>query len=184
MEKYSPQLAKLRREVRDTQADWKASQIKVPLRTVYLCGPITGLTYGDAKDGWRVAFAELLPPHVMPLSPMRVVSKLMPEQGLKDMPQADGVNAMLINRAILARDEADIRNCDAVVACFLGATIASQGSVAELGMAHILRKPVIGIMEPEGNVHEHPFVTSIMGFRAETLDEAASIVTHLFTPGV
>lgn len=155
-----------------------------PKRTVYLAGPITGLAYDKARSSWRRKFAFLMPSHIFCLSPMRVVTSLMPEQGLKGMPQAEGVDAMLVNRAILARDEADLRTADAIVACLLGAEKPSQGTVAELGMAHVLRKPVILIMEDEGNCHEHPFVTSIGTFRTTTLREAADIVTHLLTPGV
>lgn len=155
-----------------------------PSRTVYLAGPITGLTYGDARNTWRVDLAKRLPPHIHPLSPMRVVTALMPEQGLKDMPQAEGIEAMLVNRAILERDEADLRMADAVVACFLGAEHVSLGTVSEIGMARILRKPIILVMENEGNVHEHPFVTASAGFRTDNLAEAAGIVEHLLTPGV
>lgn len=159
-------------------------QLAYPQRTVYLSGPITGLTYEGARCDWRPGFAKKLPAHIHPLSPMRVVGSMMPEQGLEDMPQADGVRAMLINRAILARDEADLRTADAVVANFLGAKRVSLGTVAELGMAHVLRKPVVLIMEDDDTLHEHPFVTAIGTFRTASIEEAAEIVTHLLTPGV
>lgn len=155
-----------------------------PKRTVYLSGPITGLTYGEAKNGWRPTLAHMLKSHIHALSPMRVVGSLQPEQGLLDVPEAEGVRSMLVNRAILARDETDLRMADAVVANFLGAKRVSIGTVSELGMAHILRIPVVIVMEDKDNVHEHPFVTAIASFRTADLFEAAEIINHLLTPGV
>ena len=71
-----------------------------------------------------------------------------------------------------------------MVAYLKGANKVSQGTVSELGMAHILRKPIIIIMEEEGNVHEHPFNTSIAMWRTDDLEEAANSIIHLLTPGV
>lgn len=155
-----------------------------PPRSVYLAGPITGLTYNAARESWRPYFASLLYPHIHAFSPMRVVSALQPEQGLTDQPQADGVRGMLVNRGILGRDESDLRHADVMVANFLGAERPSLGTVAEMGMAQILRVPVVLIMEEKGNVHEHPFVTAIAYERTASLEAAAQIVNHLLTPGV
>ncbi len=161
--------------------DW---QPEYPARGVYLAGPITGLTYEDARATWRHEIVGYFAPHILPYSPMRVVSALQPEQGLSDRKDATGVKGMLVNRAILGRDETDLRNADAMVANFLEAQRPSLGTVAEMGMAHILRVPVILVMEKKGNIHEHPFVSSIAYERTDSLREAAEIVNHLLTPGV
>ncbi len=158
--------------------------MQYPQRNVYLAGPITGLTYAEARQTWRHEIVKHFASHILPYSPMRVVSALQPEQGLSDRKDASGVRGMLVNRAILGRDETDLRNAHAMVANFLGAERASLGTVAEMGMAHVLRVPVILVMEKKGNIHEHPFVTSIAYERVDTLWDAAQIVNHLLTPGV
>lgn len=163
---------------------YKPFKVAPPAKTVYLAGPITGLTYGEARYDWRERFSLYLPQHVLPMSPMRVVGEMMPEQGLTDMPEAEGVRAMQVNRAILVRDEADLRAADAIVACVLGAKRVSIGTVAEMAMAHMIRKPLVLVMEEHGNCHEHPFVTSFGAIRTSTLKEAADVVTHLLTPGI
>ena len=53
-----------------------------PIKTVYLAGPITGLSYGAARQGWREEMKKLLPDHVHPMSPMRGKDFLLDEIAL------------------------------------------------------------------------------------------------------
>lgn len=160
------------------------NQLRFPQRSVYLAGPITGLSYGEARHGWRDEIAALLPPHIHSLSPMRAKEFLQKEQVLRGDPNMYPENVMASPRGIISRDENDLRQCDAMIACFLGAQAVSIGTCCELGMARILRKPVVLVMEQDGlNPHSHAFITEIQGYWVETLEEAAHCVTHLLTPG-
>lgn len=158
-------------------------------KSVYLAGPITGLSYGEAARGWREEFSGLMhmrAPHVECFSPMRSKEFLSKEQSL----QCKGVELDAIEHAlsrplgILTRDSNDVRSRDVIVACFLGAKIVSIGTVWEIGHAKALNKPIVVIMEPDGNCHDHIFVTHSAGYRVDTLDEAALIVGSMLTPGL
>ena len=161
--------------------DWS-----LPARQVYMAGPITGLDYDDAAKGWRATFPNMLNHHIHAFSPMRGKNHL---EGLankitdreKDYP----FNAISTASAIVARDHNDVMTCDAMVANFLGAPRASLGTAIEFGWAHAYRKPIIMIIEEDAdNVHNHLMLTDIAGYRVHTLEDAAIIVNHLFTPGV
>lgn len=179
---------------------------RYPSKTVYLAGPITGLTYSDARHGWREHFAEMLPPHILPLSPMRGKDALMDVKEMMGNPDMYPSNALCCPSGIVARDRNDIKNCDVVVACFLGATDhPSIGTAVEFGWADAYRKPLVMVVEDdlnlptvdedgistlvvnhgtERNIHLHAFLTEIAGFRMNNLEEAAQIVRCLLTPGV
>lgn len=165
-------------------------------KTIYLAGPITGLSYKDARGGWRQEFASLMPEHIKCLSPMRGKDALSNETILRGDPNMCYTDPMASVSAILMRDFNDVKNCDVMVACFLGATSISIGTCVEFGFAHALRKPVILVMEhprleipPEDvslrtNPHEHAFLHQIAGVRVSDLADAARIVSSLLTPGV
>jgi len=67
---------------------------------------------------------------------------------------------------------------------FLGARAVSIGSVAEMGIASTLHKPVVLVMEPSGNIHEHIFVRELADIHTTSLAEAAGVVNALLIPGV
>ena len=179
----------------------------VPIKTVYLAGPLTGLTYRDARHGWREEFAKMLPAHILPLSPMRGKDSLMGEVDIQGDPDMYPSNALCSASGIVTRDRNDVKNCDVMVACFLGMTErkSSIGTCVEFGWADAYRKPVIMVIEddPNGsytdsdgitrtivnsgkkaNIHLHAFLTEIAGYRVNNLEEAAEIVRCLLAPGV
>lgn len=158
------------------------------LKKVYLAGPITGLSYDDAANGWRKEFASLLPEHIEPYSPMRAKSFLKSEAGMLIMKgDAEALRrmpAMATPRGILVRDFNDVKTADAIVACFLNVKEkASIGTAWEIGAAYALQKPTIVIIEPSGNVHDHVFITE-NAYRTASLEEAALLLTQLLTPGI
>lgn len=156
-----------------------------PTKTVYLAGPITGLTYGEARHGWREEFASMMPNHIIPLSPMRGKDFLMGEESLKGDPDIYPTNPLARPSGILTRDRNDVSGCDVMVACFLQARDqCSLGTAVEFGWADAYRKPVVMVIEDEGNIHLHAFLTEIAGYRTNNLEEAAQIVRCLLTPGV
>lgn len=164
-----------------------------PPKTIYLAGPITGVAYGDARDGWRHQFDALLhqhfsggykSPHIHCISPMRgerlMAKSAVVHQGMEYTSDHHIENP----KGILTRDANDVANCDLIVANFTGATRVSIGTCAEFGMAHVLRKPLVLIMEREGNPHHHGFITEIATYWVEDLEKAADIATVLLTPGL
>ncbi len=158
-------------------------------KSIYLAGPITGLPYGEARNGWREAFVKLMAdqsPHIECFSPMRAKEFLEGEQSLQctgEELESLGV-ALASPRGILTRDFNDVTNRDAMIACFLGAQRVSIGTVWEIGVAFSHHKPVVVVMEPKGNVHDHVFVTHTAGYVVPTIEEAAVILGSLLTPGL
>ena len=161
-----------------------------PDKTVYLAGPITGLSYHDARHTWRHEFTTLLPEHIHALSPMRAKEFLSQEQVLVGDPDMYPEHQMATPSGIVTRDRNDVHTCDAMVACFLGARQrVSIGTVGECFWADAYRKPIIMVIEEangdgQDNIHLHAMLTELAGYRVPTLEEAAHLVTHLLTPGV
>lgn len=158
--------------------------VEFPTKTLYLCGPITGLDYNGATD-WRNRVSANLPWHIMALSPMRGKEFLKTAGIISGAPEMYPGTALASPKGIITRDANDIRSCDAVLANFLGANRVSIGSCHEFGMAYAMRKPLILVMEKDGtNPHHHAFITETAGYWVETMDEAVNIATLLLTPGV
>lgn len=159
---------------------------------VYLAGPITGLSYEEARNGWRKDFAALLNPSIEPLSPMRQEGHLAE---IKDI-SAHGYDEHLLStsKGIVAKDLLDIDRCTIVVMNFLGSRKVSIGSVWEMGYAKRARKPIVVVMEPDPdpaeelehgrNPHDHCFIIETADFRCASVAEAAAITNALLTPGV
>jgi len=160
-------------------------------KSIYLAGPITGLTYQAARHGWREEFAgtvgKYVPSwhHAWCYSPMRAKEFLSAVQCLDG--DADVLNAIgnpfATARGIVTRDHNDVKNCDGMVACFLGAERASIGTAIEFGFAFAYKKPVVMVVEP-GNIHNHVMLRDIAGYVVPTLDDAARIMASILFPGV
>jgi len=175
---------------------------KYPDKTVYLAGPITGLTYQDARFGWRQEFAGYLPPHIHPMSPIRFKDYLSGEESLAGDPDMYPAHLLSRPKGIVCRDHNDLRTADAMVACFLGANKASIGTCIEFGWAHAYDIPLVMVIEDEGkiaqpdlvhprelqtmvdNPHWHAMLTEIAGYVTPSLEEAAKVVEYLLTPGI
>ena len=145
---------------------------------VYLAGPIKGLDYTGAV-AWRVAFEQLVSEHIKCLSPMRFKSYLAREELIgDDYPE----HVLSTSRGIVTRDFFDCNRADMVVANLLGAERVSIGTVLEIGWAHAARVPLVVVMEPRGNVHDHGMIRECIGFRVPSLDEAADVVRAVLLP--
>lgn len=147
-------------------------------KLIYLCGPITELSYGGATD-WRKAIEKLLIPGIEVLSPLRGKDFLAKEAKVADcyaeMPMAT-------QRAITTRDRFDTMRADMIIANLLGAERVSIGSMIELGWADAQRIPIIGIMEPT-NLHDHSMVREILNWRVGSIEDAAGIANLVFQTG-
>lgn len=152
---------------------------------VYLSGPITGLTYDDARFGWRKDFAKSMAQKdgkgIEVLSPMRHEGHLAEIQGTleKDYPN----HFFSHPKMIVAKDLLDIDESTMVIANFLGAKKVSIGTVAELGYAKARGKTIVAIMEKD-NIHNHPFVTELAAATVETMDDAIAVTKSLLSTGI
>ena len=153
---------------------------------VYLSGPITGLTYKQARCGWRKEVAEKLAAEgVGVLSPMRHEGHLAELSAKKiNNKNMEGINHFFSQpKMIVAKDFLDIDMCDIVLANFLGFKKVSQGTVAELGYAYGRGKPIITIMEPN-NVHDSLFIKEMSDAVLDNIDDAVAVIGSLLSEGV
>ncbi len=148
-------------------------------KTVYLAGPITGLSFDGCTDWREFAIKDLDTVGITGLSPMRAKDYLKNETFVGDEYQ----NTVLASsRGIITRDRWDTNRCDLILVNFLGAPRVSIGTVMELAWADACRTPSIVVMEPEGNLHEHSMLREVTGFRVETLEEGLEIAKAILLP--
>jgi len=145
---------------------------------IYLAGPITGLRFAEATD-WREYAEDVLRQRGLePLSPMRGKDFILKRIGEQEVLGQTYEDAPLSSqRGIVARDRWDVSRCDAVIFNLLGAKQVSIGTMIEFGWADMLRKVIVMVIEPTGNVHDHAFPRELAPYRVTTLDEALDLVT-------
>ena len=146
--------------------------------TVYLSGPITGCTYEGCTDWREYATKVLTPVGIQAVSPMRAKDYL---KQLADPISGHGreyshMGVFSTPSAVVTRDRFDTQRADIVLMNLLGADRVSIGTMVELGWADAARVPVVGIIEPQHNIHDHMFVNQLIGFRVATLDEGLHVV--------
>lgn len=147
------------------------------MKSLYLCGPITGLTY-DGCTNWRKYVASKLADDVIPISPMRGKEYLNTGDKIK----VNNEGTLLSDaRSIKARDRNDVKECGAVLANFLGSTSVSIGSVLEFGWADAWMKPIIMVAESNNPHRVHPLTNQAAGFIVEDLDSGIKIANILLS---
>jgi len=152
---------------------------------VYLAGPITGCSYEGCTDWRNKAREELADYDIEAYSPMRAKGYLRDgDRPIADAYDSDPLRPLSTSQGLLARDRMDVMACDLLLVNFLGAHRVSIGTCVEVGWADLLRKPVVLVMEPEGNVHDHSFLTGTAGFRAPRLEDAIELVKCVLLPDV
>lgn len=150
--------------------------------TVYLSGPISGESYADARYGWRRVAVDNLQRGITALSPMRHEGHLAETKG--PLANAYPDHYFSGSKIIFEKDRLDIERSDIVLVNLLGAKRVSIGTVAEIGMASTLGKQIVLVMEDEGNLHEHPFVTVPASLRLNNLKEAIDAINSLLSEGL
>jgi nucleoside 2-deoxyribosyltransferase len=176
------------RSIAPLSAELSASQ---KTQYVYLCGPIAGLTYREVTVYYETV-ACLLPRWIVPVSPMRFKHFLefdshgqIMDKAVLTSVEKGGQQAQLTSpRGIVRRDSFDVHRVDAVLANLLGTQRVSIGSMFEIAWAYRANIPVVLVMEPEGNVHDHPFVTEAAGFRASSLREGVELLKNILSVGL
>lgn len=143
------------------------------MKTVYLAGPITGLSYGGCTDWRNYCIDELGKVGIKGLSPLRMKAYLEKSTSIKDVYNEHPLST---GKGITTRDRHDCQTCDVILVNFLGAKTVSIGTVLEIAWADAVRTPIVLVMEKENNIHEHSMIRELAGFRVETLDEGLNIV--------
>ena len=144
-------------------------------KRVYLAGPIKGLVYNDVMSWREYAKVELAKYGIVGVSPFRAKEHLNHGEILKEPDD----NIISCQKGLTVRDRWDVMHCDLLLANFLGAKEVSKGTMIEYGWADAFRKPIITVIEKEGNVHDHPIVREITGFRVENLEEGLDVVRKI-----
>lgn len=155
-------------------------------KTVYLSGPITGLTFAESVEWTDYAIEEFekacngTPHMIWGYKPLRGKESLQ-EHGVIDA-VVNTQNRNTTNKAIYGRDFNDVITCDAMLVNVLGAKSKSIGTCFEMAWASFLRKPLVLVMENEGNCHEHAFVQEALTHRTNNLDEGIRLVKGILLP--
>lgn len=146
------------------------------MKTVYLAGPISHVSYG-ACTGWRdEAEAALKAWGIKGLSPMRGKDFLKHVTCFSQQCDAYSDNPLSSPRGIMTRDYYDATNCDVLLVNLLGAEKVSIGTVMEIAWAYQARTPIVLMIESGGtNVHEHSMIHEAIGYRTDKLAEAIEI---------
>lgn len=151
------------------------------MKTVYLAGPITGVSYAGCTD-WREEIQRRLAPGIVGLSPMRAKKYLAVFDSVPNCMQQEAAAAaddwsrvFATQSGIMARDFYDCTHADLVIANLLGATTVSIGTVMEIAWCHATRTPLILVMESEGNLHEHGMLREAGSWRVDNLDDAVRV---------
>lgn len=136
-------------------------------KALFLAGPLTGISYGDALD-WRQYVERKLPSNVIAFSALRGKEYVAKEAVLKD---AYPHHLLSTPQGTITRDRFDVSRCDALFVNFLKADRVSIGTIMEMAWADSWRIPIILVME-NGNIHDHAFVRQVAAFITDDLDEA------------
>lgn len=146
-------------------------------KSVYLCGPVTGLSYEDARF-WRKEAIALLSDDVEVIDPLRDRNYLMDEQEINS---SYDDNLLSTPSMIMTQSYLDVQRADALLVNLDGAERISIGTMFELAWGWQMRKPCVVILDDGENLHDHPMVTqaSNFGARVDDLDEAVHVLTTL-----
>jgi nucleoside 2-deoxyribosyltransferase len=147
------------------------------MRTVYLAGPITGRTIGEAND-WRTpVIAELANFRIRGISPLRCEP---PRGDRYTIANADPQFGTA--RAIGSKNMMDVRMCDLTLAYLpkaMSAPWPSLGTISELAWAKAFNKPTI-LVSDDARICEHPVIDSNSGWILDTLDQAIEVIVGIF----
>ena len=140
--------------------------------SVFLAGPITGLSYNAASD-WREQVRKQLPEGIVGLSALRGKPHLKDKSRIRTTYEEYPLTTA---KGIMIRDFNDVARCDIVFVNFLGAKEISKGTLLEIGWAYAMRKPIILAIEDEGNPHDNFMVRESAGFIVNDIEKAIKLI--------
>lgn len=122
------------------------------MREVYLAGPIKGHSYDNIQEWRKQIYDALYNTNIHVLSPLRESAEL---EGIENLKCSYEKSDFYTIEAVNINDYNDVKRADAVFANFLGAEKVSIGTCMEIAWAKSMQKPVIVVIEDEGNPHDH-----------------------------
>jgi nucleoside 2-deoxyribosyltransferase len=147
-------------------------------KKVYLAGPISGASYGEAVNWRDEASNDLFINDLEPYSPMRGKAYLSKEEEIADSYSDHTMSSIT---GINIRDYNDTRTAGAILVYLLDAKKVSIGTVMEIAWARAHSVPVVLIMEKTGNVHDHGMLTYNC-IRVTTLSAGLNCIKQLLLP--
>ncbi len=161
------------------QHNKRRDSLRMPMKALFLAGPLTGISYKDALD-WRKYVESKLPADVIAFSALRGKGYVTAERVLKD---AYPKHLLSTPQGTITRDRYDVSRCNALFVNFLNAEKVSIGTIMEMAWADARRIPIILAMEA-GNIHDHAFVRQVAAFITGDLDEAIQTAVNVVTMSV
>ena len=156
-------------------------------KTVYLAGPIDGLSYADGVSWREYAQRNLAVDEIKGLSPQRGKgyiadnAEIAGEMDFAKQEEHFVNNPMSTSRGIMTRDKFDALNCTVLFVNFLGATRVSIGTVMEIAWAYLQGKPIVVVIEENDEQHKnHPMLRETFSYVVSDLDEGLDIVKGIF----
>lgn len=155
-------------------------------KTVYLAGPIDGLSYAEGIEWRQHAQSTLAVQGIKGLSPQRgkgYIADLKEIADEMDFSKQEGLsdNPMSTSRGILARDKFDALNCSVLFVNFLGATRVSTGTIMEIAWAYQQGKPIIVVLDDDDTLHRnHPMLRETFDYVVNNIDAGLNIVKGIF----
>lgn len=142
-------------------------------RFVYLAGPITDCTKGEANN-WRAVVSASFNPNIIGISPLRCepIGTNKRYQLQYDEPKFGTPSA------ISAKNWFDTVNCDMVLAYMpkeQNDKFPSVGTIIEIGWAIGERRPLI-VVTDDDRIGNHPLVANNAGWVLPTLEDAVEVV--------
>lgn len=157
-------------------------------KLVYLYGPISGKTFGEAND-WRDWMrAQLKPFDIEAISPLRFKDYLAnlkgPVSSGDDTARLSGhgreyadLGVLSTPPAVLARDKFDVHRVQMLAGNFMDASQVSIGSMFEQAWAHAKHTPVAAAVPREnGHPHDHMFFSQTVDFKVHSLEALRDII--------
>ena len=146
--------------------------------TVYLAGPISGLSYEECM-AWRTYVSSELKPRIIGINPLRAKSYLKDTSIIEDSYEHISLSS---SRGLTTRDYFDCNRADIIMVNLLGAKRTSIGTCMEIAWGKMLQKPIILIMEPSGNPHDHAMIRESINYWVTTIEEAIHIAKCVLIP--
>ncbi|MCV0439827.1 MAG: nucleoside 2-deoxyribosyltransferase [Hydrogenophaga sp.] len=155
-------------------------------KTVYLAGPIDGLSFQEGIEWRQLAQQELAVKGIKAMSPQRGKEYILANAeiaGEMDFCKQEAYfkdDPMSTARGILARDKFDALNCSVLLVNFLGAKRVSIGTVMEIAWAYLQGKPIIVVIE-EDNIHRnHPMLRETFSYITDDLSVGLNLAKGIF----
>lgn len=146
---------------------------------IYLAGAIEGYKFNEINN-WRDEVSQLLPSYIRTLSPLRGKIVLNNDNEIVQEEWKDK-NELTTFKAINTRDHNDVMRCDLLFVNLLGTKRVSIGTMFEIAWAWSYKKPIVLIIEENGNLHDHPMVNTCSNFIVRTLKDAVDITVSILS---